>query len=55
MNKKEKEKIITGMINRLYKNKNFDEKEDNSFLCQKYIKKGIIASNYLKGYKKSCE
>ena len=55
MKKKKKEKIITGMINRLYKNKNFDEKEDNSFLCQKYIKKGIIASNYLKGYKKSCE
>ena len=52
INKKEKENIINGMINRLYKNKNNLENEDDSFLCKKYHVKGIGASNYLKGYKK---
>ena len=51
LNKKEKENIVKGMINRLYKNKNNDDSEENSEHCKKYTKKGI-KSSYLKGYKK---
>ena len=52
MNKKEKEKIVKGMINRLYKDKIRDENDDNSLFCKKYLLKGMKTSNYLKGYKK---
>ena len=52
MNKKEKEKIVKGMINRLYKDKIRDENDDNSLFCKKYLIKGMKTSNYLKGYKK---
>ena len=51
MNKKEKEKIINGLITRLYKNKDIKDSEDSTF-CNKYIIKGLTTSNYLKGYKK---
>ena len=51
MNKKEKEKIINGLITRLYKNKDIKDNEDSTF-CNKYIIKGLTTSNYLKGYKK---
>ena len=52
INKIEKEIIVKGMINRLYKNKNMDESGDNSLFCKKYLLKGMKTSNYLKGYKK---
>ena len=52
MNKKEKEKIVKGMINRLYKDKIRDENDDNSLFCKKYLIKGMKTSNYLKGFKK---
>ena len=51
MNKKEKEKIINGLITRLYKNKDIKDNGDSTF-CNKYIIKGLTTSNYLKGYKK---
>ena len=51
MLKKDKEKIINTMINRLYRNKNNYDEEDNS-LCNKYILREMKTSNYLKGYKK---
>ena len=52
MNKKDKEKIVNVMINRLYKNKKNDDNEDDSFFCKKYIIQEMKTSNYLKGYKK---
>ena len=48
---KDKEKIINTMIDRLYRNKNSYDEEDNS-LCKKYILRGMKTSTYLKGYKK---
>ena len=55
LNKKEKENIVKGMINRLYKKKNFDDNEENSFLCKKYELKGVTGSYFLRGYKKKVE
>ena len=51
LDKKEKENIVEGMINRLYKNKKNDDDEEISEHCKKYTKKGV-KSIYLKGYKK---
>ena len=58
LNKKEKENIVKGLINRLYKKKKFDdneEKDENSFLCKKYELKGVAGSYFLRGYKKKVE
>ena len=55
LDKKEKENIVKGLINRLYKKKKFDENEENSFLCKKYEIKGLKGSYFLKGYKKKVE
>ena len=55
LNKKEKENIVKGLINRLYKKKKFDDNEENSFLCKKYELKGLTGSYCLRGYKKKVE
>ena len=55
LNKKEKENIVKGLINRLYKKKKFDDNEENSFLCKKYELKGLTGSYFLRGYKKKVE
>ena len=51
MNKTEKENIINGIIDRLYKNKKANN-EDSSQNCKKYSIKGLTTIGYLKGYKK---